>query len=106
MNRMEIGKRVFSIHHADGKAKPEHYWIEFEGTIKRIENNNQLKLVDWGKQIIFSHSEDRFLKPNHDKFCYFMTEFENIEQYKDGELYKVPYKILIDHMKSYQSPWS
>lgn len=105
MNQLKIDSRVFSIHHSDGKAHSTHYWLEYQGMVCRIKNEPDMKLVDWGRGAQFEHGEKMFLAPSSDGYCYFMAELPNMEQYRDGDYYKVPTQTLLDHMASYKSPW-
>jgi hypothetical protein len=113
MNQLKLATRVFSIHHSDGKAHPTHYWLEDEGNVVRLQSKNDSKVVEWKKkddQLLLGHSEYEFsektmLAPSIDGFCYYMAELPEMEQYKDGGLYKVPTNILKAHMKTYKSPW-
>lgn len=105
MNQLKMGSRVFSIRSSDGKAKPEYYWLEEEGIVQRIKNTSDMKLIDWGKFARFDCDEKMFLKPSSDGFCYYMAELSDMDKYKDGDYYKIPTKILKEHMKTYISPW-
>jgi hypothetical protein len=113
INQLKIGTRVFSIHHSDGKAHPTHYLLEYEGNVIRI--SETLIWIQHNDSPI-GHAESNFSKglniadknrivPSIDGFCYYMAELPEIEQYKDGDLYKVPTSILKAHMKTYKSPW-
>lgn len=113
MNQLEVGKRVFSIHHSDGKAHPTVYFLEQKGIVDRMKTEEvgkrDYKVIAWGHMSVFDNMEDKFLKPSSDGFCYFMAELPDMEQYKIenewGTFYQVPTKTLKEHMKSYKSPW-
>lgn len=107
MNKLEVGKRVFVVSHADGKANPEHYFLDEKGIVNKVADNGHFKIVRFGKDgMIFNTMEHIYLQPNRDGFCYFIAELSNMEQYyEDFELYKVPTKVLKEHMATYKSPW-
>lgn len=113
MNHIIRDKRVFRIHHADSKARPEHYYLEEYGSVTNIihySGKGPFSVIEIdGMGSIFDHMETQFLKPNRDGFCYYMAELPDMEQYlvnfQNLTLYKVPTKILKDHMKSYKSPF-
>lgn len=110
LNKWELGKRVFNLHHADGKARPEHYWLQDMGVITKITP----QMVEWKQpnaSVILGtmatpFSEPSMLAPNTDGFCYYMTELPDMDQYRDGGLYKVPRALLLAHMKTYVGPWA
>lgn len=117
VNKLKIGASVFSIHHSDGKAHPTHYWLEEKGKVTQIAETkiDKTKFVEWKKEeqmnslnlghCEYEFSEARMLAPSIDGFCYYMAELPDMEQYKDGELYKVPTNVLKKHMRTYKSPW-
>ena len=109
MNKIEVGKGIYTISHADGCAKPKYYYIEKLGEVISITANNSFSDIKTDNHlfVIYGTMEEMFLKPNMDGFCYYMGEISNIDKYEKNEYgrYKIPTKILKDFMKTYKNPW-
>ncbi|MGF2716646.1 hypothetical protein ACQUY5_31285 [Bacillus cereus] len=102
MNQLELGSRAFNVVSGDGKANPVFYLIEQVGVVDKLNE----RMIGWKHTMVFTNSEGIFLKPDIDGFTYYFSELPNMESYKDGNYYKVPTKVLKEHMKTYKSPWS
>lgn len=114
VNKLTVGSRVFQLSHSDGKAKPDFYFLQHHGVVSAINTSripNSISFTDLKGSALASlfsgPSEDRFLKPNPDGFCYYIAEPPNLTSYEvvNGFI-KVPLVELKRHMATYLSPWS